>query len=217
MYKYNDSQLTQQCQHYENELRKEDQAVQSDDSDPQLVKHRDRDNLNRPSSSSAASVEKCNISPQCSINSGSDRRSVMRRRQMEAEKYRQTLQRKDSNDTIQNDGSQHGTKNGTSTTYNGSSTSTIPNGAINSTNGYGSTNGTIPNGTGLYGTNGTSHVEQNNNDVYKKEEDRINSNGMTTTTTTKMIIPPAPPLPAQISPSSSNGMDEKENIEVRVF
>lgn len=40
MYALKDAQLSQQCHHYEHEVRKEDAAASSDDSDPQLVKMR---------------------------------------------------------------------------------------------------------------------------------------------------------------------------------
>jgi hypothetical protein len=69
-----DPQLTQQCQHYEHEVRKEDAAVQSDDSDPQLVKMRVNGKMSSPQNGV--------VSPAVNgLNGMADRRMIMRKRQ----------------------------------------------------------------------------------------------------------------------------------------
>ncbi|KAI6177987.1 Formin HOmology Domain [Aphelenchoides besseyi] len=100
MVAFRDPQLTQQCTHYEHEVRKEDAAIQSDDSgDPQMVRMRANGNTTttvihkiHSDSAPAAPNGMMNghaLSQQNGLSNGADRRSVMRKRQQEAEEIRQ--------------------------------------------------------------------------------------------------------------------------------
>ncbi|KAI6183082.1 hypothetical protein M3Y97_00450000 [Aphelenchoides bicaudatus] len=114
----NDPQLLQQCQHYEHELRKEDAATQSDSGDSgEVVKMRTTGVSTTAAAFAAArSNEKPlvmstqqngysnNTSPPLNGVNGMDRRTIMRKRQQEAEELRQKqLDEQKSKQPIQED------------------------------------------------------------------------------------------------------------------
>ncbi|CAD5207483.1 unnamed protein product [Bursaphelenchus okinawaensis] len=114
MYSLKDPQLTQQCQHYEHEVRKEDAAVQSDDSDPQLIRMRNGTSVinSQPSTAAAHTIQRAAENNVNNVQNGNnnDRRSMMRRRQQEAEELRQQqqLEKKNSFERNSDDGYSNG-------------------------------------------------------------------------------------------------------------
>ncbi|CAD5212214.1 unnamed protein product [Bursaphelenchus xylophilus] len=184
MYSLKDPQLTQQVQHYEHEVRKEDAAMQSDDSDPQLVRMRNGTTTNsQPSTAAAHAMQRATEN---NLQNGNDRRSMMRRRQMEAEELRQQqMEKKNSFERQPEEPYSNGIQNGVNHRFD---LPKQPSWRSNQTNG----------------------IETNNNITYPpkdyEDEKLIPSS--------PRIPPPPPLPSTMISPVSSTGTnDEKENID----